>query len=88
MSTAIRALNEWIKQQGYKPIHHFTIARVGWEMDNLGCVVESKDGTFRFVTTNHGSPCFAEPSEVQAYANKLGRWSEATMTALALLGLE
>jgi hypothetical protein len=71
----VKELNAWIKQQGYKPIHHFTIARVGWEMDNLGCVAEGPDGTCRLVTTNHGGPCFADPGEVQAYADQLAKWS-------------
>lgn len=80
-------LNNWVRAQGYRPMHHFRITRVDRRRDKNACVVEAKDGSCRLVWTNNGVPYFAESKEAQKRGARPRGFDEDTMTALALLGL-
>ncbi len=71
-------LNNWVRAQGYRPIHNFVME--GWD----ACVAEAEDGSCKLAVNG---PHFAEPEEARKYLARLKLWGENTLTALALLGL-
>jgi hypothetical protein len=70
----------------YKTVSYFHWYVLGWEMDAKGFVVD-KDGKQAFVLTNHGTPHFAEPKEIEAKIKELNRATKAMKSALASVEL-
>ncbi len=62
-------LLDYIKARGnpnaVKVLHVVTILHCGWEMDNLGWIVEMSDKSLKAFTTNHGGLCEWSLSELE-----------------------
>lgn len=69
-------------------ISTFKVAHVGWEMDNVGAVVELEDGTRRLVLTNHCSPYIADPSELNNLISRYIRELSGMQAALDAVDID
>lgn len=68
-----------------KLLHTFKVARLGWEMDNEGFVVENERLGMKFIIlTNHGTPYFADRNEVMSQIQNYRIWLYGAEEALAL----
>ena len=68
-----------------KIVFHFDIAHSGWECDSEGWVVEYLNGTRRLILTNHGSPYFAEKTELLDLLDEYEKLVQRTEKAYELI---
>jgi hypothetical protein len=69
----------------YPVICTFPIPRIGWEMDNEGYIVQFDETRRRLVMTSHGTPYFAEESELTDQIKELEATIEEMTVACDLI---
>ena len=86
-----RALTEVIRRlfDGHeiKVLAEFEVMHIGWEMDNLGWIIETGAGLRLYVTTNHGRPAVWPAIELQNNLARHERVTDGLRKAVALLNL-
>lgn len=65
-------------------ILEFRVMYCGWEMDDLGWIVEDDDGEKKILLTSHGQEYIAEPDELLDSIAEYQDVIEETKQALAL----
>ena len=63
----------------------FVILHKGWEMDNIGWIVELENGERKLVLTNHGSSYVADIKELEKKIKEYERLTASDKDAIGMM---
>ena len=71
-----------------KVLYEFPVLHSGWEMDNVGQVVDFTDGSSGLILTNHGRPYIGTIAGLEAKVKEYEKAIEETDKAMTRLMVE